>query len=175
MDSIDAPAIAVTAPSASETPLLDKPPHGAPCNNCGLCCAYSLCFVGREILGPEAKAPCPALISNGDGRHLCGLMISPQDYRPEQAKAVGIESMQRAAQELIGAGAGCGWKYDSEPRNQHLKKSGLTKLSNKEVIKLLQVWGISRRRSIAFLQKRAPELAEMKAAYKPAVERSHVG
>jgi hypothetical protein len=81
-------------PAQNVTPRLPKPPYGDPCNHCGRCCTKTLCWIGSEILGPEAKAPCPALIDCGE--MFCGLMARPQDYRPEQAKTVGVEPMRES-------------------------------------------------------------------------------
>jgi hypothetical protein len=123
-----------------------------------------VCWIGELIVGPEAKAPCPALIESGGGFY-CGLMSRPQDFRPEQAKVVGIAAMQKAAQELIGAGDGCEGQYVDEPRNPRMRASGLMKLNSREIIKRLQVWGLSRKQSIAFLQKYEAEITEAKARW----------
>jgi len=63
--------------------------------------------------------------------------------------------MRNAAKMLIGAGDGCSLRYVHEPRNPQISdKQGLLKLSHKQIIKALKVWGVSRGRSIGFLQKR---------------------
>jgi hypothetical protein len=78
-----------------------------------------------------------------------GLMARPQDYRPEQAKAVGIERMREAAQMLIGAGPGCALKYDKVEKS--VLQGGPRKLSHKQVVKLLKVWGsLAGNRSLSF-------------------------
>ncbi len=138
------------------SPFLPKPAYGAPCNNCGRCCVDALCWIGRLILGPQVKSPCPALIDTAAGRELfCGLMVNPQDYLPEQAKIVGAEAMCAAAKALIGAGDGCSLRYPHEPENPAFKRqSGLRKLTRKRIIKLLAVLGIGYPQAIAFLKQR---------------------
>jgi hypothetical protein len=37
-----------------------KPPHGSPCNGCGVCCMVTLCPLGQHIFGFELGR-CPAL------------------------------------------------------------------------------------------------------------------
>jgi hypothetical protein len=91
------------------------------------------------ILGKAAQVPCPALT---DEMH-CGLMDRPQDYRPEQARLVGIEAMREAAKRLIGAGAGCPMKSPDERPNPNFHEPFL-RLSRKEITKALAVWGYDR-------------------------------
>jgi hypothetical protein len=55
-----------------------KPPEGASCNGCGLCCAVQLCALAVEFI-PEAAAPCPAM-EFADGRFWCGLARRPSRY-----------------------------------------------------------------------------------------------
>jgi hypothetical protein len=55
-----------------------KPPEGAPCNGCGLCCALQLCELAVELLD-GATAPCPAMEFAG-GRFWCGLAKNPGRY-----------------------------------------------------------------------------------------------
>jgi predicted metal-binding transcription factor (methanogenesis marker protein 9) len=95
---------------------LAKPPHGAACNHCGLCCIKSVCRTGQKVLGVDAAGPCPALIDCGDEK-FCGMMARPQDYLPRQAKIAGIEPMRKAAQLVIGSGLGCCARFDDEPRD----------------------------------------------------------
>jgi hypothetical protein len=57
-----------------------KPPEGAPCNGCGVCCAMTRCPAGWLFL-PLAKGPCPALEwQDGERRYRCGLVSRPAKY-----------------------------------------------------------------------------------------------
>jgi hypothetical protein len=55
-----------------------KPPEGADCNGCGLCCALQLCALAVEFLD-AAAAPCPAMEFAGE-RFWCGLARNPSSY-----------------------------------------------------------------------------------------------
>jgi hypothetical protein len=64
--------------STSRAP--EKPPHGAPCNGCGLCCAAEPCALAGEYLGQAPdEGPCRALEFD-DGRFWCGLVQRPGYY-----------------------------------------------------------------------------------------------
>jgi hypothetical protein len=54
-----------------------KPPLGAPCNGCGVCCAAETCALGRVVF-LRKRGPCPALAwDDAAGRYWCGLVKSP--------------------------------------------------------------------------------------------------
>jgi hypothetical protein len=55
-----------------------KPPEGASCNGCGLCCAVALCPLAIEFIA-DAAPPCPAM-EFADGRFWCGLARRPSRY-----------------------------------------------------------------------------------------------
>jgi hypothetical protein len=55
-----------------------KPPEGADCNGCGLCCVLQLCDLAVEFLKADA-APCPVL-EFAAGRFWCGLARNPSRY-----------------------------------------------------------------------------------------------
>lgn len=101
-------------PRAAE--LLPKPPHGAPCNYCGLCCLKSTCRTGQKFFGIEASVRCPALEWNDHGSQ-CGLMANPGKYAPELVQAHGVKRMGEAMRIIIGSGIGCDAPYEDEPRN----------------------------------------------------------
>jgi hypothetical protein len=69
---------------------LAKPPFGAPCNGCGLCCRMQVCGIG-QVAFPDAVAPCPALRFDGR-RYRCSLveMETDQGVPPVLANALGI-------------------------------------------------------------------------------------
>lgn len=67
-----------------------KPPHGAPCNGCGLCCAVEVCAIGR-VAFPDVPAPCPGMVFD-DGRFGCMLVLveAASGMEPLIATALGI-------------------------------------------------------------------------------------
>ena len=81
-----------------------KPPHGAPCNRCGVCCHATLCELARHVFGPR-PGPCPALVPDGADRWACGLVASAPPLLAD------------AACVLISAGDGCDARINGEPTN----------------------------------------------------------
>lgn len=103
--------------------MLHKPPIGAPCNGCGLCCQAQVCGTGSFALGlvgkygERAPGPCPALKNDGD-KFVCGLVLRPKDFIESQR---GVMPLREAVMLLIGAGAGCDEAGD-EPDTTALPK-----------------------------------------------------
>jgi len=89
-----------------------KPPHGAACNRCGLCCVAMLCDLGQHIFRKK-YGPCPALARTGDDTFACGVVLETQGARRD------------AALLLIGAGAGtrCDARFDGEPADETYHRS----------------------------------------------------
>lgn len=84
-----------------------KPPHGAPCNRCGLCCFMSTCELGALLFG-RAEGPCPALlVDDVTGLSACGVVTSPSL----------TEAARAAAKMIIWAGLGCDARISGEPVN----------------------------------------------------------
>lgn len=110
-----------------------KPPHGAPCNRCGLCCIVTLCDLGRHVFHrPRGGAgPCPALSFDADGSR-CGLVDS------------GTVSGREAAKWLIGSGTGCDARINGEPVNQEFNaRLERWDVENAEPVRLAkQKWGM---------------------------------
>ena len=79
-----------------------KPPHGAPCNNCGGCCRDQLCPLGRHVFR-RGGGNCAALTDD----NLCGLVVSPERFVPNLAAQHGRDALSRGAALLVGAGYGC--------------------------------------------------------------------
>lgn len=98
--------ILVTVPKGA---LDNKPPHGQPCNRCGVCCMAMPCELGR-FLFQQKEGRCPALEKDGEGFG-CGLL------------QVGIPELRDAAMLLIGSGDGCDARFNGEPREEAFSKA----------------------------------------------------
>lgn len=81
---------------------LDKPPIGAPCNGCGICCKIVVCMNGAFVqglvntFGDTVPGPCPALVKRVDGSHSCGIVMNPKKYlkhRPYPADVMNFGKM----------------------------------------------------------------------------------
>lgn len=91
-----------------------KPPWGAACNGCGVCCLWAPCPLGVILSGRRTGA-CRAVRWNADQRqYQCGAVTSPRDVlvsvlpRPLHALASGLAFiLPRMALRWIAAGAGC--------------------------------------------------------------------
>jgi len=83
-----------------------KPPHGQPCNNCGLCCHISQCKISVAMFGGGA-VPCPALVKAGE-RYVCGIVTSLEERSDASLHAT-------AAKIILGAGRGCDCRINGEP------------------------------------------------------------
>lgn len=129
---------------------IEKPPHGSPCNQCGMCCKISLCQLASDLVAPrrrqgfEVPGPCPFLEAGTDGRSACGLATHPATYFPVKAKAEGNARLVRATTELIGSGLGCDSILGDEPENIGFNEALLELQSeHRETIRGAQrVWGI---------------------------------
>jgi hypothetical protein len=64
--------------------LEKKPPHGAKCNRCGLCCHASLCDLAQSI-HHRKQGPCPELMWDAEGSR-CGLIERSEGGKREAAK-----------------------------------------------------------------------------------------
>lgn len=93
-----------------------KPPHGAPCNRCGVCCMATLCSLGAHVFA-QHLGPCPALEHDVDGNHNCGMVKNPWLYAPELALRHSVARLAAAARWIVGAGYGCDARINGEPVN----------------------------------------------------------
>lgn len=83
-----------------------KPPAGAACNGCGVCCAWQPCPLGVLASGRRHGA-CAALRWDDGGRHYrCGLLSAPRSVWPRCPAAL-VPLLQRLARRWIAAGIGC--------------------------------------------------------------------
>ena len=123
--------------------LEKKPPHGSPCNRCGLCCVATLCPLARVVFG-RSLGPCPALSYDADGSR-CGLVDEPMKYAMKVTMKSGVEATRSAAKQLIGSSLGCDARFNGEPideafygrlRDHDRKTASVTRKAKK-------VWGIA--------------------------------
>ena len=77
----------------------EKPPFGAPCNGCGMCCAVEVCQLGVQAFGAIA-APCPAL-QFYQGRFWCGLLFL--EYEARRQGIIALPLIEQA----LAIGRGC--------------------------------------------------------------------
>jgi len=94
--------------------MLQKPPHGTPCNGCGQCCMSSRCPLGAALFGPGSD--CPALEVKLPG-FACGLVENPGRYAMDIVFKHGEATVSQAATYLIGAGVGCDALIEGESPN----------------------------------------------------------
>jgi hypothetical protein len=92
-----------------------KPPHGQPCNQCGLCCYAMPCALGAALFATRA-GPCPALRFQDNGDSYCDVVAHPEQYSATARRAP--QFMRLAALSLIRAGDGCDCRVNDEPCNE---------------------------------------------------------
>ncbi len=57
-----------------------KPPYGAACNGCGICCLAAPCPVSSVLLA-HRNGPCPALVWQETGKlYRCGMLQAPSQH-----------------------------------------------------------------------------------------------
>src|SRR6266404_1033541 len=79
-----------------------KPPHGAPCNQCGLCCVATKCDLGKRLFG-SAVGPCPALEPDGEEKYRCGVIAATTDKKLHDAALI-----------ILRVGEGCDARFNGE-------------------------------------------------------------
>jgi hypothetical protein len=87
-----------------------KPPEGAPCNGCGVCCLAEPCPVGMLVSRKRHGACVLLRWSNAQGRYVCGLLADAPDTAgpADPLWRGGWRRLWRAwARRLISAGSGC--------------------------------------------------------------------
>ncbi len=98
-----------------------KPPEGAPCNGCGVCCASEPCPLGI-LASRRRQGACAALVWSDEGqggpasagRYRCGLVGQPERVLP-RALAPAAAVVARLARRLIASGQGCDCSAVVEP------------------------------------------------------------
>ena len=123
--------------------MIEKPPHGQPCNSCGLCCRDQLCPLGVGIFGEPWERQCPALEQDG-ARAICGLVVHPMVYAMARTLLHGKDVMSAAAAFLVGAGVGCDALLEGEPADEKFRKALKSQRDDALVDSSLKVWGLTR-------------------------------
>ncbi len=87
-----------------------KPPMGAACNGCGLCCAHEPCPLGM-LLSRRRQGACLALTwDDSQTRYLCGVLAEPRRWLPVLPAAWA----RRLAHRWIAAAQGCDADIEAE-------------------------------------------------------------
>lgn len=91
-----------------------KPPEGAPCNGCGLCCLAEPCPLG-VVLSRRRRGACVALRWDGVQRlYRCGALIDAAAVLPLRWPWL-ARLLQRLARRWIAAGQGCDAALEAQP------------------------------------------------------------
>jgi hypothetical protein len=85
-----------------------KPPEGAPCNGCGVCCLAEPCPVGM-LVSRKRRGACDVLRwSDVQGRYVCGLLANgAENDAAGRSGPLWHRLWQAWARRLISAGSGC--------------------------------------------------------------------
>lgn len=94
-----------------------KPPEGAACNGCGLCCLAEPCPLGM-LVSRRMRGSCVALRwSETDQRYWCGMVSQPQQVLAPRWRWLAPWAA-RLARRWISAGIGCDARlqtYSADP------------------------------------------------------------
>lgn len=122
--------------------MITKPPHGDPCNGCGVCCQAEPCTIGGSFFDQKV-GECPALEWTGD-RFICGLAAHPADYNPVACAISGEKALSQAVSLLTGEGIGCDSQRHDEEFNPALgeRMRAWAKRYGHLVPLALELWGI---------------------------------
>jgi hypothetical protein len=136
------------APRAQIVPrdmVQKKPPHGSPCNNCGLCCHSSKCDIGRALFG-ASDGPCPALRFDTERNSFCNVVANPQLYTKHDT-----EKARAAAKLLLYAGMGCTMRINGEYNNEFvLRLHSFDAHHEDELDAAVELWGMHPRLKLPF-------------------------
>ena len=83
-----------------------KPPEGAPCNGCGVCCLAEPCPLGI-VLSRKRRGACTALRwDDAQQLYRCGALTDPAGVLPVRGRFL-AGLLKRLALRWIAAGKGC--------------------------------------------------------------------
>lgn len=110
----------MAAPSAPKTIVIHlqpaapkKPAWAAPCNGCGVCCAYAPCPVG-VVISQRLSGACAALEwVDTEMRYRCGVLTNPARYTGLKARWMQALTI-RVARRMISAGSGCDCSLETQ-------------------------------------------------------------
>lgn len=123
--------------SAPRDMVAKKPPHGSPCNHCGLCCHSSKCEIGRALFG-ASEGSCPALRFDNERKSYCNVMANPQRYTSHDP----VEATAAAAL-LLYAGFGCTMRINGERNLPFIAKLETFDIDHRqELDRAAEIWGI---------------------------------
>lgn len=89
-----------------------KPPVGAACNGCGVCCSWAPCPVGM-LISRRRQGACAALVWQAEaGCYRCGLLSAPARRWPGWPRWAHA-AVHRWARRWIAAGQGCDCALDA--------------------------------------------------------------
>lgn len=99
-----------------------KPPVGAPCNGCGVCCLAEPCPVGM-LVSRKRHGACDLLRWSGtQGRYVCGLLADAQEAAGEgtvRSDPLWRRLWRAWARRLISAGSGCDARLEVGSAGDH--------------------------------------------------------
>ena len=119
--------------------MLEKPPHGKPCNQCGLCCMEERCPLGAAIFGPGRD--CPALELRFPG-FVCGLVANPEKYAIGVVLKHGQRTASEAAAYLVGTGSGCDALLEEEEPDLEWRARVRADVDMLKLVAAIKVWGL---------------------------------
>ncbi len=91
-----------------------KPPEGAACNGCGICCASEPCPLGM-LVSHRRSGTCTALVwVDTSGLYRCGLLHAPRRHLPRGLRW-SAPLVRRLATRWISAGTGCDAALSADP------------------------------------------------------------
>lgn len=126
-------------------PMLAKPPHGAKCNACGLCCISSLCPVAEAHFGIR-PGPCPAIMPQANGAVLCGIMEDPARFAPDKVMRHGAAVVSSSTRMLNGAGQGCDClnpnEFEDRDFSLFIFLAAVIDMTTDEGVFARKIWGI---------------------------------
>jgi len=84
-----------------------KPPLGAPCNGCGVCCLAEPCPVGI-VVSRRRHGACAALRWSAENhRYVCGILVAPLGARTGRISRLFKRPLRALIARWISAGRGC--------------------------------------------------------------------
>jgi hypothetical protein len=100
----------------------NKPPEGAPCNGCGVCCTVQPCPLGMVLSGRRTGACAALRWDDAAALYRCGALTEPRAVVTQTLGQRGVwlarpiaAVLQRLAHRWIAAGRGCDSDWQPQP------------------------------------------------------------